>query len=283
MRQVFEFSVFLAGATALHLAVGYVAPSGPQAAAGSAGEASVTLAAADTSLQMMIADWDRPVEVVQQVAQPAQPVQDAPEMAPVLTPMPESPTVQRSALQRPLASDAPALPKIDQTIAPKPKLAEQRPKLRPAAKPKPATAKSKPAPAQRPAAQQPVLKKSAKATPPQKAAGAGGKKAAGAGTAPKANPGKSKKLAVSWGGQIRSSIERRKRYPSGTRASGTATLAISVHTRGAIVAVSLLRSSGVAQLDRAAIAAVKSARISAAPKGLPAGVHKFTIPIKLQP
>jgi protein TonB len=280
MRQIFEFTMFLAGATALHLAVGYVAPSGTQAAAGAGGDAPVTLAAANAGLQDMIAEWDRPVEIVQQVAQPAQ---NAPEMAPALMPSPERPVLERPGLQRPLAGDAPALPDIDQTTAPKPKLAELRPKLRPADKP---LAQAKPVQAKKTPAPKPGQKKSAQPAAPQKAAGAGAKQATtggGTGVAPKARTGNNKNLMASWGGQIRSSIERRKRYPAGTRASGTVTLAISVHVRGEIVGVSMVRSSGVPQIDRAAISAVKSARVSAAPKGLTTGVHTFTIPMKYAP
>jgi protein TonB len=281
MRQIIEFSMFLAGATVLHLAVGYVAPSGTQSGAGAGGDAPVTLAAANVGLQDMIAEWDQPVEVVQQVAQP---VPNAPEMAPAFMPNPDRAAPERPALQRPLAGDAPSLPEIDQTTAPKPKLAEHRPKLRPAAK---TAVKAKPLQAKQTPAAKPEQKKSASATSPQKAAGAGTRKptkGAGTGAAPKAKAsGNSQNLMASWGGQIRSSIERRKRYPAGTRASGTVTLAISVHARGAIVGVSVIQSSGVPQLDRAAMSAVKSARIAAAPKGLGAGVHKFTIPMKFAP
>lgn len=282
MRQIIEFSVFLAGATALHLAVGFVAPDGTQMAAGAGGDAPVTLAAANMSLQDMIADWDRPVELAQQVAQPSP---DAPEMAPALMPMPDTATLQRPAVQRPIAGGAPALPQIDKTPASKPKIAEQRPKLRPAPKPT-AAPEAKPAPPKKTAAQKPKAQKSTQSVAPQKAAGAGGKKAtgvAGSGAAPKAKAGNTKKLMASWGGQISKSIERRKRYPAGTRARGTVMLAISVHTRGAVVSVSVRGSSGVAQLDRAALAAVKSARIAAAPKGLAAGVHRFTIPMTFKP
>ncbi len=86
-----------------------------------------------------------------------------------------------------------------------------------------------------------------------------------------------------WGGQIRNAIERRKRYPSGTRATGTVTLQITVHTKGGLVDVSVRGSSGVAQIDRAAVLAVKTAQIVAAPKGISQGVQNFTLPMKFAP
>jgi protein TonB len=282
MKQFFEFSAFLAGATALHLSVGYIAPSGTQSAAGAGGDAYVTLAAANMSVQDMVTAWEQPVELTQDVAQPDPTV---PELSVPQPMMPESAVAYRAPSRGPDAGTAPALPNIDQTPAAKPKLAEQRPKLRPVPKPKP-VAKAKPAQAQKAAPQKPQQKKSEKSNAPQQAAGAGGKKAkgrAGTGAATKAKPGNVKKLMASWGGQIRTSIERRKRYPSGTRARGTVTLAISVHTRGQVVGVSVSRSSGVPQIDRAAVAAVKSARIVAAPRGLKAGVHSFTLSMKFAP
>ena len=86
-----------------------------------------------------------------------------------------------------------------------------------------------------------------------------------------------------WGGKIRSSIERRKRYPAGTRARGTVTLSIAVHNSGAVAGIAVQRSSGVAQIDRAAVAAVKAARLPAAPAGVTAGRYNFTLPMKFAP
>ncbi|WP_176249502.1 MULTISPECIES: energy transducer TonB [unclassified Sulfitobacter] len=288
MKQFFEFSAFLAGATALHLTVGYIAPTGTQSAAGAGGDATVTLAAANMSVQDMVTEWEKPVEVVQNVVQPAQLL---PELAAPEPAMPQSAVTSRAPSPMPAAGAAPALPDVDQTPAAKPKLPEQRPKLRPekVAKPKPTpkpVAKAKSVQTPKATAQKPQPKKSSQSNAPQKAAGSGGKTAkgsAGTGAATKAKPANRKNLMASWGGQIRTSIERRKRYPSGTRAHGTVTLAISVHTKGQVTGVSVRKSSGVAQIDRAAVAAVKSARIASAPKGLKSGVHSFTLPMKFAP
>ena len=236
----------------------------------------------------MVTEWEKPVEVVQNVVQPAQMLPELTSPEPV---MPQSAVVSRAPSAMPAAGAAPALPNVDQTPAAKPKLAEQRPKLRPepVVKPTPTpkpVAKAKPAQAPKATAQKPQPKKSSQSNAAQKAAGTGGKTAKGTSgnaAATAAKPGNSKKLMASWGGQIRTSIERRKRYPSGTRAHGTVTLAISVHTKGQVTGVSVRKSSGVAQIDRAAVAAVKSARIAVAPNGLKSGVHSFTLPMKFAP
>ncbi len=287
MKQILEFSFFLAGATVLHLSVGLIAPPGQDAAAGDGGTASVSLAAASPLVQGMVAEWDRSVEVVQSVMQPTPVMPDAPTLD---LPTPDAALPVPVAQLPPVHSDAPALPQIDRSVAPppqKPAFAKIRPQLRPP-QPARAVAKALPAPAapQAPKSQKSPRKNSSQATAAQTSAGAGGKKAsgkAGTGSAKVARPGNTKELMAQWGGQIRTSVERRKRYPGGTRARGTVTLAISVHTRGAVVGVSVRRSSGVPQIDRAAIAAVQSARISAAPKGMSPGVHSFTLPMKFAP
>ena len=284
MKQLFEFSFFLAGATALHLSVGYVAPSGQRASAGAGGDAAITLAAATASMQDMVTAWEQPVTAAQTVAQPQPVPQMEPAALPLAAPVPDRAVSRPAVLAPPLVSDAPALPEVDRSVAPppRPEIAQTRPKLRPPAPVKTAK-KAEPV---KPKAKAPPPTKATKNIAPQKAAGGGGKATRGksdSGAATKTKPGNAKHLMAQWGGQIRTSVERRKRYPSGTRARGTVTLAISVHTRGTVVNVSLRKSSGIAQIDQAAIAAVKSARIATAPKGLAPGVHSFTLPMKFAP
>lgn len=279
MKQVFEFSFFLAGATVLHLSVGLIAPDGQSAAEGEGGDAAITLVAASASVQDMVAAWEAPVTVTQEVAQPAAHPMAEPTDAPSLAlPEPEvSPSTTPSALPSP-AGDAPALPQIDRSVPPPPAppaMAQVRPVERP---------EVRPAPAAKPAAPKPTQAKPA--TTQQSAAGSGTRKTAGTGAAPAARttkPGNAKQLLATWGAQIRNSIERRKRYPAGTRARGTVTLAISVHTGGSVAGVTVRTSSGVAQIDRAAVAAVTSARIAAAPEGVAAGAHTFTLPMTFAP
>ena len=277
MRQIFEFSTFLAGAAALHLAVGLIAADGAPDAGGSDGDAPVTLAAATPQMQAMVATWDRPVEIARDVAQP---VAQTPVTRAMQPPTADQSVSRPLALSAPAVGAAPSVPQIDQrpAAAYKPR---QRPKARPPAPPKPVARKvEKPKPR---AQQAPSRSKSAPAAPAQKAAGnksQANRGTAGAASASAAPSGNQQKILAQWGAQIRSSIERRKRFPAGTRGSGTVTLAISVHSRGALAGVSIRRSSGIAQIDNAALAAVRKARIAAAPRGLAAGVHSFTLPMK---
>lgn len=86
-----------------------------------------------------------------------------------------------------------------------------------------------------------------------------------------------------WGGGIRGAIERRIRYPRGTTASGQVSLRLTVSTSGQLAALALTGSSGDAALDRAAIAAVQSARLPAAPRGMPDGPQTFSLSFTLRP
>ena len=82
-----------------------------------------------------------------------------------------------------------------------------------------------------------------------------------------------------WGAAIRRNIARRKRMPSGIKASGTVKIMISVSSTGRLVGSRITKRSGHAALDQAAIAAVRQARYPKAPKGVAKGTHHFAIPI----
>jgi len=82
-----------------------------------------------------------------------------------------------------------------------------------------------------------------------------------------------------WGAKIRRSIERGKRYPRGARGSGTVTVQLSVSRGGALQSVRVVASSGVAALDGAAVAAVRRARLPAAPEGLSVRGYRFNLPV----
>ncbi|MCK0149079.1 energy transducer TonB [Marivita sp. S6314] len=87
---------------------------------------------------------------------------------------------------------------------------------------------------------------------------------------------------ASWGAKIRSSVARAQRYPNGTRARGTVKLQISVSPAGRVVGVSVVQSSGDRRLDKAALAAVKRARLPRAPKGLTAASYRFNLPLSFK-
>lgn len=169
-----------------------------------------------------------------------------------------------------------SLPEIDQTPADVNTLAperSQRPKPRPAPPPKPT-------PAPKPQTQKITQKASGVSTSKttNKSAGSA-KQPAKTAAAPK---GDSKKAVAQWGSGIRTAIERKKRYPRGTNASGSVTVSLTVSRAGKLLGVKLVKSSGVAALDNAALKAVKAARFPAAPKSVTRQSATFQVSIKLK-
>lgn len=92
---------------------------------------------------------------------------------------------------------------------------------------------------------------------------------------------RTKENLYSWGSKIHSAIERKKFYPSGTRAKGRVILNITVHSSGRLVKIEIAQSSGAVLLDNAALSAVKRAQYPAAPEGLIEDKYRFQIPIKM--
>lgn len=219
-----------------------------------------------------------------QVAAPP-PTPQAPEMTAAALPMPRiedapdaPPRPARPAdpatpmtLSRP---DPPRPPQIDTAAAaPDSPLAPTRsiqPPARPAERRAPAPAPAQPAPAQ----------------PAQTAAGPAANDAAGpAATQASQGTGRAttQRLMAQWGSGVQRAIERRKRYPRGTHASGTVRLRLTLNGAGQLTGIGLAASSGHAALDQAAIAAVRAARYPAAPEALGPGPHAFTVPLSFRP
>ena len=90
-----------------------------------------------------------------------------------------------------------------------------------------------------------------------------------------------KENLYSWGSKIHGAIERKKFYPSGTRAQGRVILNITVHSSGRLVKTEIAKSSGAVLLDNAALTAVKRAQYPVAPEGLIEDKYRFQIPIKM--
>lgn len=308
MKALFEFSGFLGLATALHLGLLSTVPEMGAQAGGEDAVSAIALAASSPELNARVQEWERPPEQVN-VAAPTTPPQMA-SPPPMDMAMPDRPV---SDLAQPLGLAGLALPAglpaLDLSVPPPPEpkpdvMASRRPKLRPMPEPapvQPASPRPEP-PLSKPPEAKPTEPKPSEPTPKEVAKPAPQKPvkpakpalaqtaskpavAAGAGKADQSSkPGRSaKKLMAQWGGQIRVAIERRKRYPSGTRSSGTVRLAVAVHSSGRLTSVRVSRSSGDARLDKAALLAVSKARFRAAPKGLKAGVHKFTLPMSFRP
>ncbi|MFG6539249.1 cell envelope integrity protein TolA [Sulfitobacter sp. CS16] len=273
MKQAFDFLAFAAIAALVHLVLFREAPNGAAPTSGIAGENSITLAASSEALSALVAEWDRPVEAFHQVSdfEPLMP-----------TAIQQPPPVQRAqpnpkmrTARPPVASvalDLEDLPAIDSSVPQLSVLAVKtspRPEKRPVRINKPRSSSST----------------TAKAALRQTAAGSGRKQAsgnAGVATDPPQRQSLNPALMAQWGNSIRSSVERRKRYPAGTRNRGTVTLSIAVSMTGTLSSVAVQSSSGDARPDQAALAAVGRASFKAAPKGLSSAVHRFSLPIKFE-
>lgn len=120
----------------------------------------------------------------------------------------------------------------------------------------------------------------------QQAAGSGGSSQAGqtgSTLAATASEGQQAKAQAVWGAKVRSRIERAKRYPHGTNASGQVSLAISISRSGQLLGVSIRRSSGNSILDQAALDAVRrAARFPSAPRELSRNSYTFSLAILLK-
>ncbi|MFZ5711120.1 MAG: energy transducer TonB, partial [Pseudomonadota bacterium] len=95
--------------------------------------------------------------------------------------------------------------------------------------------------------------------------------------------GESRAAMARWGGKLRARIDRAKSYPAGARASGRSgrvVLALTVSPAGRVLGVSVTASSGVPELDRAAVEAVRRAgRLPRAPQELAGAAYDFSLSI----
>ncbi len=279
MKQVFEFGGFLVAALAVHVVAIPPGPGTSGATQGGDGAGSVTLVATPESLSNLVQAWETPPQVMTTAAlapAPPRPTDTLPAAA-TSTPRQLSPAVPALPLS-PTAPDVP--PQIDLTARPQPVT-----RAAPTESPRPESR-----PVRRTEVQQPRAASPSAPAPSPRETSSGGGQSPTAGTvrsapaAPAPQTPRTNTAALSqWGSAIRSSIERRKRYPSGTRARGTVTLSISVNSNGGLVGVSIVGPSGDAALDRAGANAVQRARLPAAPSGVAPGTHRFTLPMSFSP
>ncbi|MGR3760661.1 energy transducer TonB family protein [Roseobacteraceae bacterium NS-SX3] len=255
MKRAAELTAFTGLAVLIHLALFAAAPrSGAQ----SSGETAVSVRAADATVAEMVEAWERPPE-----ARPQLDADLTPPPAPAAPSVPQFdlPRAPRAAAQLALAKPAPAgVPEADTAPPPRP----PEPKPAPEAEPKP-----RPAPKRAPE--------------PQQAAGSGGGKQAGqsgSSAAATAQAGKQAELRSIWGARIRARIERRKRYPAGTRGRGQVVVRLTVARSGRLLSHRIAKSSGTAAFDRAALQAVaRAGKFPAAPKELGPGQFTFNLPM----
>ncbi|GAW36753.1 gram-negative bacterial tonB protein [Roseovarius sp. A-2] len=319
MIRGLEFTGFLALAAAVHAGVWTAAPGGHSGAGGAQGSESVTLEASSAQMAALVEAWQRPVEMMQQAVQPAPPMRPdatpvalrpdpaprtaatptAPQMA---APDPDLPEVEAAPLSPPAPelsdraprrqapetqSDAPRTASTDDRAPARPTMsarldrpattdaspvvdtAPALPRIRPVARPDRAEPRRQPA-------------QSAPALPREVARGTGGQTAGGTAKSTPAgtlDPATRNSLMAQWGGSIRSRIERQKRYPRGTRASGTVHLTLTVSGAGQLLAARVRQSSGDRALDAAALQAVQRARLPSKPAQLPGKRHAFNLPV----
>jgi protein TonB len=162
-----------------------------------------------------------------------------------------------------------SLPSVDLT-SPRPTVPTQkqaepkRPKLRPASLGQKTT--EKPPKISR-------HKQTAKGTSQQSQQGNKGRSDVNSQTASDTNA-----LRAQWGSGIYAQVRRHMHFPRGVTEGGTAKLALRIASNGKLRDLRLTRSSGNADLDRAALRAVSRAgRFEKAPKGLPGDSHAFSL------
>ena len=283
MKRIVEIVAFLGLAGALHLLpLAFTVTGEGASASGAEGTEIVSLQAASAQTVQLLRDWQTPPEVT------------APETPSIDTPLPPqasevqrpraqtrpaSPMIQGRALPQPDAAptvpDAPTSPPPPPSPEPDPEPKAQAPSTRPMARP----ARSSPAPKATPAPRKP-----SKASSAQRAAGSGGGTQAGERKTDRTatlSKGQAQAIAARWGAQVRTQIERRKRYPSAARGqSGTVSLRITLDRRGALLGAKIVGSSGIKALDAAALRAVQAAgRFPPAPKELTRQSFSFTLPM----
>lgn len=282
MKRTAEVTLFAGLAALIHVSLFASAPESGVQSSGAGGEAMVSIEAASATVAEMVETWDRP---------PPRPQMLKPELEQPLAPTeaPQMPEFELAdapraavlvALEEPEEAD---VVEIDQSTPPPPPPPEPEPDPEPEPEPEPKP-RTKPAP--KPVATPPTAQTSNQTSAgraAQRAAGSGGGAqagAAGGASAATISAGQRAKLQSIWGAKIRSRIERRKRYPAGTRGSGRVVLRITVAASGALVTYRVAKSSGVAAFDQAALKAVaRAGKFPKAPKGIGASQFTFNLPM----
>jgi len=155
----------------------------------------------------------------------------------------------------------------------------QVPATRPKPRPERPVRQARPAPPKQPEAR--PSQRTTERQSAQRAAGTGGGKEAGRAGSSSASlsPAQVNNLKATWGNKVRARIERRKPRPPRGK-NGTATLRIAITGDGRLAGASLARSSGVPEIDQAAVQAVRrTGRFPKAPAQLGPGPHNFTLSI----
>lgn len=279
MKHWFEILIFVTLAIALHVLAFAQGSDSSQQAGGSGGDAMVSIQAAPPTMVELVESWERPPVTPSELPN----TMTAPQPAPVEAPV--SPQIELSPAPRAALRMAVVQPEIEDPVdvdtTPPPPPPPPEPKADAEAVPD-----TRPKP--RPEKQQPkeALKadQASDGRNEEVAAGSGASTQAGAGSAnvTTGDPGRTAKLQAVWGAKIRARIDRSKRYPRGSKASGSVTIQLQVSRDGRLVSYRLRNSSGIPELDNAALQAVARAkRFPKAPKELIGNSFNFSVAIKL--
>ncbi|SDW98152.1 outer membrane transport energization protein TonB [Ruegeria halocynthiae] len=276
MKHGLELCIFVILAITLHvLAFVHGARSGQQAA-GSNGDAMVSIQAAAPTVVDMVKAWERsPVAmpILQDQLAAPQPIKVETPMVPQIELAPAPNATVRTAIVQPEIEQ-----KIEVNITPPPP-PEPEVEVKPRADTRP-----EPRPEQKQSNEGLKAKQTSVGRRKEIAAGSGGSTQAGAGNAKvtTGDPGKMAKLQAVWGAKIRARIDRNKRYPRRSKTSGDVTIELQVSRDGRLISYRLRKSSGVPELDKAAMDAVARARrFPKAPKELVGNAFRFRVPMKL--
>lgn len=270
MKRMLEITVFLGLALSLHvLLFAQNAPTGSEAG-GVGGDALVTLAGATPQLAAMVKTWDRPPDAAAR-----------PDPLATVTPV-ESTPLEIPEIDLPVASEAPVqLQKVEETAQ------TQLPAIETTPPPPPpqVVPKTAPRPQHRPERAAPSGNASATQAgrAAQRAAGTGGQQQAGQSAAAQTSTlslGEAAQFQAVWGAQIRSRIERGKRFPRGASGSGRVVVVITVSPSGRMLGYRMRSSSGSEAFDTSAMQAVaRATRLPAAPPELTEPQYSFSLPI----
>ncbi|TPM25376.1 energy transducer TonB [Mesorhizobium sp. B2-3-4] len=227
-------------------------------------------------LDAAIPDQTEPVEETERAAE-AEPDRLVEQTEPVAEPeevQPEEPmeTAKAEPVEQPPLEEV--IPDIVETVAPE--------VVVPLPQPKPVETRKEKKPAE-PKARKPVDKpkpkpKKEKAEPPKTVSTASAEaKPATKAAAPRSSAGFSGVSPAKWESRLTAWINRHKRYPSGAksrRAQGNVNVTFTMDSSGRVLSARVVRSSGDAELDRAALAVLQGATVPAPPPELGSRVSR---------
>lgn len=303
--RLIEGIIFVSVAAGVHVGIWAASPQpGSAPLGGDGGKATISLEPASANVVEMVSTWQRAPGLMQQITPVALPVPqiEAPAQHAVLTPVPKPVLPQRPALPEqgslPQVAPPPQPPSPPSTALAKPATpqppADPRPMARgdtPPQAPQPVQpteperfdtprADTVP-PAPRPPSQaQPKAQASGQPVPKAPK----GNSAQGQSQTVARGGADTSALQAQWGARIQRKVHRNLVYPRGVSESGTARVALTIDQSGRLRELRLVRSSGVAALDAAALEAVRRAgRFPKAPDALDQISYDFTLGLNFKP